>query len=60
MSGQTLVVDGARCSRRHEPDRGSVIDHAGAPGRPGERRRLARAMDIACREIGFFAITGLA
>jgi isopenicillin N synthase-like dioxygenase len=36
-----------------------VIDLA--PARQGgldERRRVARAIDVACREIGFFAITG--
>jgi isopenicillin N synthase-like dioxygenase len=27
-------------------------------GGPGERRRVASAIDLACREIGFFAITG--
>jgi isopenicillin N synthase-like dioxygenase len=36
-----------------------VIDLAPARhgGRP-ERRRVAEAIDAACREIGFFAITG--
>ena len=36
-----------------------IIDLAGASGGdPAERRRVARAIDDACREIGFFAIVG--
>ena len=36
-----------------------VIDLAAArAGRVGERQRVARSIDAACREIGFFAITG--
>jgi isopenicillin N synthase-like dioxygenase len=36
-----------------------VIDLTGArDGGPGERRRVAREIDEACREIGFFAIVG--
>jgi len=36
-----------------------VIDLSGARvGDPGERRRVATAIDDACREIGFFAIVG--
>src|ERR1700674_2583711 len=36
-----------------------VIDLAGARGDdPGERGRVAMAIDEACREIGFFAIVG--
>jgi isopenicillin N synthase-like dioxygenase len=36
-----------------------VVDLAGARrGGRAERRRVAEAIDVACREIGFFAITG--
>jgi isopenicillin N synthase-like dioxygenase len=36
-----------------------VIDLGAARrGRHAERRRLAEAIDAACRETGFFAITG--
>ncbi len=60
MTGQTLVVDGGSVfSPRLVMTEVPVIDLAPARhGGAAERARVAAPIDAACREIGFFAITG--